>query len=141
MKTHTLRLHPHQDLKVQLDTFAQTHNLEAACILTCVGSLRRAVLRYANQEQSTQLDDKFEIVSLTGTFSKYGSHYHISISDGEGRTTGAHLLEGCLIYTTAEIVIGELTDVSFLREIDSATGYDELYIRNNKFIQGENNEL
>jgi predicted DNA-binding protein with PD1-like motif len=74
---------------------------------------------------------------LTGTLSKHGSHYHISIADGEGRTLGAHLLEGCLIYTTAEIVIGELPGVSFLREMDSATGYDELYIRPHKIIQGE----
>ena len=136
MKTYALRLHPQQDLKVELDTFAQTHNLKAACVLACVGSLRRAVLRYANQEQSTQLDDKFEIVSLTGTFSKYGSHYHISISDGVGRTTGAHLLEGCLIYTTAEIVIGELPDVSFLRKIDNTTGYEELYVSTDKYNEG-----
>lgn len=129
MQTYALRLHPHQDLKMELDTFARTHDLEAACVLTCVGSLRRAVLRFANQSEASELEGKFEIVSLTGTLSKYGSHYHISISDGEGRTWGAHLLEGCHIYTTAEIVIVELSGISFLREFDSATGYDELYIR------------
>lgn len=132
MKTYALRLRPKQDLKVELDKFAHEHNLEAACILTCVGSLRHAVLRYANQEKATEITDKFEIVSLTGTFSKYGSHYHIAISNGEGHTIGAHLLEGCLIYTTAEIVIGELSDVSFLREIDDETGYDELFISQQK---------
>lgn len=137
METYALRLHPHQDLKVELDTFARVNNLEAACVLACVGSLRRAVLRFANQQQAAELDGKFEIVSLTGTLSKYGSHYHLSIADGEGRTLGAHLLEGCLIYTTAEIVIGALPRVSFLREVDSATGYDELYIRTHKIIQGE----
>ena len=129
MQTYALRLHPYQDLKMELDAFARTHELEAACVLTCVGSLRRAVLRFANQSEASELEGKFEIVSLTGTLSKYGSHYHISISDGEGRTWGAHLLEGCHIYTTAEIVIAALPGVSFLREFDSATGYDELYIR------------
>lgn len=137
METYALRLHPHQDLKVELDTFARVNNLEAACVLACVGSLRRAVLRFANQQQVAELDGKFEIVSLTGTLSKYGSHYHLSIADGEGRTLGAHLLDGCLIYTTAEIVIGELPGISFLREVDSATGYDELYIRTRKINQGE----
>lgn len=134
METYALRLHPHQDLKESLDTFARLHHIEAACVLACVGSLRRAVLRYANQEQAAELDGKFEIVSLTGTLSRYGSHYHISLSDGEGRTLGAHLLEGCLIYTTAEIVIGVLPGVSFLREMDRATGYEELYIRSNTDI-------
>ncbi|HMQ54611.1 MAG TPA: DNA-binding protein, partial [Anaerolineae bacterium] len=75
METYALRLHPHQDLKVELDTWARTHEIEAACVVTCVGSLRRAVLRFANQDQATELEDKFEIVSLTGTLSKYGSHY------------------------------------------------------------------
>jgi predicted DNA-binding protein with PD1-like motif len=129
VETYALRLHPNQDLKESLDTFARVHNIEAACVLTCVGSLRRAVLRYADQSHPTELEGKFEIVSLTGTLSKYGSHYHLSLADGEGRTIGAHLLEGCLIYTTAEIVLGLLPGVSFLREMDRATGYEELYIR------------
>lgn len=137
MKTYALRLHPNQDLKVELDAFSKKYNLKAACIVTCVGSLHRAVLRYANQEESVQLDDKFEIVSLVGTFSIHGSHYHIAISDGVGNTIGAHLLEGCLIYTTAEIVIGELSNVEFLRQIDSETTYDELYVKTNEIIQGE----
>ncbi len=132
MEAYALRLHPNQDLKMALDTFARAHNLEAACVLTCVGSLQRAVLRLANREEAAELIDKFEIVSLTGTLSKYGAHYHIAIADGQGRTVGGHLLEGCLVYTTAEIVIGLLPDLSFLREVDSATGYDELYIRPNQ---------
>ena len=134
MKTYALRLRPGADLKIELDTFAKTHNLKAACVLACVGSLRKAVLRYANQENATTLIDKFEIVSLTGTFSIHGSHYHVSIADGTGRTFGAHLLEGCLIYTTAEIVIGESPQMNFLREVDSETGYEELFIKQNKLI-------
>ena len=129
MKTYALRLHPNQDLLVELDNFARIHQLNAACILTCVGSLKKAVLRYANRNEVVELEDKFEIVSLTGTLSVNGSHCHISISNGEGQTVGAHLLEGCSIYTTAEIVIGELQDTAFYREVDSATGYDELYIK------------
>ena len=95
METISLRLKPGQDLKRELDHLAQAHDIEAACVLACVGSLTTAVLRYANQPQSSMLTGHFEIVSLTGTLSKHGSHYHISISDGEGRTYGAHLLEGC----------------------------------------------
>ncbi|MBN1316086.1 MAG: DNA-binding protein [Anaerolineales bacterium] len=128
MKTIPLRLSPDQDLIKSLDALAKTRNLQAACILTCVGSLRKAVLRFADQNQATELVGKFEIVSLTGTFSVHGSHYHISISDGQGRTIGGHLLEGCLIYTTAEIVIGVLPGVRFLREMDDESGYKELAI-------------
>ena len=124
----TLRLHPGQDLKVELDKLAQSRKIEAACIVTCMGSLTKAVLRFANQEEAVTLEGYFEILSLTGTFSKYGSHFHIAIADGTGRTIGAHLLEGCVIYTTAEIVIGLLADVSFLRTVDVQTGFPELEI-------------
>lgn len=127
--TIALRLRPGQDLKAELDNLVISQNIEAACILTCVGSLTTAVLRYANQNQYTTLEGHFEIVSLTGTMSHHGSHYHISISDGEGKTIGAHLLEGCRVYTTAEIVIGVLEGVSFLRGMDTETGYPELTIK------------
>ena len=114
---------------VALDSFAQANQLEAACVLTCVGSLRKAVLRFANQEQATTLDGKFEIVALTGVLSIHGSHYHVAISDGEGRTYGAHLLEGSEIYTTAEIVLASLDDLRFARSFDPQTGYPELDIQ------------
>jgi predicted DNA-binding protein with PD1-like motif len=129
MQALALRLHPHQDLKIELDTFARTHQLEAACVLTCVGSLRKAVLRLADQPGVVEFEQKFEIVSLTGTLSQRDAHYHISLSDSTGRTLGGHLWEGCLIYTTAEIVIGVLPGTRFVREFDPDSGYDELVVQ------------
>jgi uncharacterized protein len=129
IKTISIRLKPGQDLKKELDALALKNNLKAACVLTCVGSLTTAVLRYANQPTTSTLTGHFEIVSLTGTMSIHGSHYHISISDGEGRTYGAHLMEGCKIYTTAEIVVGVLEDVEFLREMCAESGYPEMVVR------------
>lgn len=129
MNIHAVRLHPFQDLKAELDNWAQASAIEAACVLTCVGSLRQAVLRYADQPGGTTLTGKFEIVSLTGTLSQHGSHYHITISDGNGRCYGGHLLEGCHIYTTAEIVLAILPRHRFWRQHDPHTGYDELSIQ------------
>lgn len=129
MKTYALRLHPGDDPLTTLDTFAIEHQLEAAILLTCVGSLRKVVLRFANKELSTTLNRKFEIVSLTGVFSMHGSHFHIAISDGEGRTYGAHLLEGSEVFTTMEVVLASLDDVRFFRTLDTQTGYPELDIQ------------
>ncbi len=131
MKTYVLRLRPGEDPKAALDHFAQAHQLLAACVLTCVGSLRKAVLRFANQEQAVTLAGHFEIVSLTGVFSIHGGHYHIAISDGEGRTYGAQLMEGSEVYTTAEIVLVSLEGYQFLRSLDPQTGYPELDIQIN----------
>ena len=129
LETFALRLHPGDDLLLALDGFAQDHDLEAACVLACVGSLTQATLRFANQENAAVLNGHFEIVALTGTLAKHGSHYHIAIADETGRTYGAHLLEGCLIYTTAEIVIGNIPNLHFLRTHDPKTGYPELDIQ------------
>lgn len=128
METLSLRLNPNQDLKTELDRLIERHKIEAACIITCVGSLTTAFLRFANQEKAQRLDGYFEIVSLTGVMSRHGSHYHIAIADEQGTSYGAHLMEGCKIYTTAEIIIGIIPNHSFLRTLDSQTGYPELEV-------------
>jgi predicted DNA-binding protein with PD1-like motif len=129
MKIFALRLKPNQDLKESLKNFVISNNIEAGFILTTVGSLKQATLRFANQNDSKVLQDKFEIVSLVGTLSTHGIHLHISISDKDGKTIGGHLEKGCLIYTTAEIVIGVSEDFIFVRTVDENTGYKELEIQ------------
>ena len=57
----------------------------------------------------------FEIVSVTGTVSIHGSHIHVSISDEDGKTIGGHLVSGCKIYTTVEIVLAVFDDVVYKR--------------------------
>ena len=128
MKTFAFRLYPKQDLKKELISFTKENNLQAGFILTCVGSLKRATLRLANENIVKNFEQKFEIVSLVGTLCQEGVHLHISISDDEGNTFGGHIQEGCIIYTTAEIVIGELEDVVFSRKPDAQTGFKELVI-------------
>ncbi len=128
-RIYALRLQPGQDLKAALLDFARIHRLRAASIVTCVGSLRRAHLRFADQNEGTVLEGKYEIVSLVGTLhGEEGGHFHLSISDGQGRTIGGHLLEGNVVYTTAEIALLEASELEFRREPDGQTGYKELKI-------------
>ena len=124
-----IRLHPEQDIIDELELLVARQGIEAACVLACVGSLTTATLRYANRNEPTVLKGHFEIVSLSGILSRHGSHFHIAISDGQGRTTGAHLLPGSSVYTTAEIVLGILPKLRFLRTFDPQTGYPELDIQ------------
>lgn len=128
MQLFALRLHSGQDLGQELSRFVQEHSLQAGFIMTCVGSLRQAALRLANRSETTIYEDKFEIVSLVGTLDAEGYHLHISLSDGQGRTIGGHLMAGCRIYTTAEIVIGEADTLVFSRPFDPETGYPELAV-------------
>ncbi|MBK7450147.1 MAG: DUF296 domain-containing protein [Anaerolineales bacterium] len=56
-------------------------------------------------------------------------HIHVAISDGDGVTIGGHLVSGCKIYTTAEIVLLELEDVVYKRELfENDSGYEELVV-------------
>lgn len=132
MRVFALRLKPGQDLRQQIEAFVKEKRIRAGFIITTVGSLRQASIRLADQSSATQFDGKFEIVSLVGTMGQDGVHLHISISDSTGKTIGGHLVEGCVIYTTAEIVIGEAEGLVFSREKDSETGYQELRIRKAK---------
>jgi uncharacterized protein len=128
MRTYALRLKPGQDLRRELETFVAARQLRAGLVLTCVGSLTQAGLRLANARETSFFTGHFEIVSLVGTFSPDGVHLHLSISDTHGTTIGGHLMEGSLIYTTAEIILAELSDVAFHRPTDPQTGYDELEV-------------
>ena len=123
-----LRLTPGQDLRQSLQAFARTNHLKAAFVVTCAGSLTRASLRLANQEKSQTWDGHFEIVSLTGTLAENAVHLHAAVSDSTGRTIGGHLVDGCLIYTTAEIVLGQAKGLRFEREPDPVTTWRELAI-------------
>lgn len=126
--THVFRLKPGQDLKAEIQKLVNEKQIKAGWISTCVGSLTNYNIRFANQPNGSEGSGHFEIVSLTGTVSVNGSHLHISISDSTGKTTGGHLMDGCIVYTTAEIVILSSNELVFKREKDETTGWQELLV-------------
>ena len=128
MQNYTFRLKPGQDLFDSIEVFVKEKHIEAGCILSGVGSLTQATIRLANREFNSEYEGHFEIVSITGTVSIHGSHLHISISDGDGKTIGGHFESGCKIYTTAEIVLAVFHDVVYKREPAEDSGYDELTV-------------
>lgn len=125
---HALRLPPGTDPVAGLRDLFDQAGTRAMALVTCVGSLRRAVIRHANQPDGTVYDGHFEITALVGTLDAAGEHLHITISDGDGRAFGGHLLPGSRVYTTAEIVTVALPGLVFNRAPCPASGYDELVI-------------
>jgi len=113
---HALRLKPGQDLKSALQEFVNLANIQAGWIISAIGSLTHYTLRFANRQNCNEAEGFFEIISLSGTLSVHGSHIHIAISDRNGALIGGHLMEGCCIYTTAEVILGESHDLIFTRE-------------------------
>lgn len=128
MNLHAFRLVPGDDLKQALLAYCDERQITAACIVSCVGSLQHAVIRFANQPDGAAIHKKFEIVGLVGTLGCGACHLHIALADDQGQVIGGHLMDGSIIFTTAEIVLGVLPETRFEREPDAATGYKELRI-------------
>lgn len=123
---HVLRLQPGEDVRSTLRDWAQAGKIEAAAVTSAVGSLSQAHLRYANRADGMMTTTDLEVLSLSGTLSANGMHLHLSVADRDGHMLGGHLLEGCTVRTTLELVIQEIDGVRMPRIPDPDTGYDEL---------------
>jgi uncharacterized protein len=128
MQEYAFRLTKGEDLNKSIEKYTEENNIKAGVILSGVGCLFEAVIRDASGVNCVTLKQKLEIVSLIGTLSLDRCHIHISVSDENLKVYGGHLKDGCLVNTTAEIVIFELDSYTFNREMDEETGYNELVI-------------
>jgi predicted DNA-binding protein with PD1-like motif len=132
IEAHVIRLLPYQDLYVELKKYIQDNEIDAAFIMSCVGSLRKINIRTAaggNTNRIFTTEQCFEIVSLVGCISRERSHLHIGLTDNLGQGMGGHLLyENNLVYTTAEIVLGVLPSLKFSEFQCEKSGWPELQI-------------
>ncbi len=128
MKTLPIRLSPGDDLRAALDAALAASGAEAAFVVSGIGSLREARVRFAGRDTPHHAVGDLEILTLSGTLGSGGSHLHASLSDTDGRVFGGHVAPGCVVRTTAEILLVVLDDVRFAREHDVQTGYAELRI-------------
>lgn len=135
MQTLPLRLFPGDDLRKSVEQALIKNGGKAAFVIAGIGSLKPACLRLANQDQPGIFPGNFEILTLMGSVAPDGAHLHISVADESGKVTGAHVSYGCIIDTTAEILLVILPEWSFSREMDADTGFPELIIR--KTVQNE----
>lgn len=126
MKTICKRLHRGDDLLLSIRRLAEEHEIPAAVVLSAVGCVSSARVRDASGVNLQSIDEHCEIVSLNGTVSAVRCHLHIALSKEDLSTVGGHLVEGCIINTTCELVLGVLDGQTIGVEFDEETGYDEL---------------
>lgn len=125
-RTHVLRLGPGADVRAALAAWCEAQAIEAAGIVSAVGSLSEARLRFAGATEAGLLREDLEVIACSGTLARHGLHVHLSVADREGRMTGGHLMPGCLVRTTLELVVLEVDGVRMRRTPDPATGFLEL---------------
>jgi predicted DNA-binding protein with PD1-like motif len=128
MQTLPLRLNPGDDLRAAVVAALLASGHEAGFVLQGIGSLSVAQLRYAGVAQPTELRGDLEVLTLAGSISADGAHLHMSVSDAQGRVLGGHVGPGCIVRTTAELLLALLPGQRFTRELDPQTGYPELKI-------------
>ncbi|MEM6290064.1 MAG: PPC domain-containing DNA-binding protein [Myxococcota bacterium] len=126
VRAHALRLRPGDDLRPWLEAWAADEPVPAAGVVSAVGSLTAANLRLAGADATRTLEGPLEIVSLCGTVGAGGAHLHVAVADAVGRCVGGHVLAGCRVHTTIELVLLELGGLAFARSFDPATGFPEL---------------
>lgn len=139
------RLAPGCDLLNSLKEIAETENIQAGVVLSGAASLSQVTLRNVRlfpdnfplsdrHRIYTPKEEPLELLSLSGNISRRDGevhiHCHVTISSGleDGRAYGGHLIEGCLVFTTGEVVIAEITGIEMKRNIDPETHALELYL-------------
>ncbi len=137
MQTLPLRLTPGQDLRQAIEAAVLGQGCRAAFVLCGIGSLSTAGLRFAGAEQPQRPTGEMEILSLSGSVAvnvaaggaRSSSHLHMALSTATGEVLGGHVALGCIVRTTAEVLLALLPEWGFAREPDATTGYDELVVR------------
>ena len=143
-KVVVMRLAPGCDLLRSLEEVTKQENLRSAVILSGAGSLRQLTLRNVRlfpeefpimdrNRIYTPKNEPLELLSLSGNISRKDGevsiHGHITVSSGldDGKAYGGHLIEGCVVLSTCEVIIAEITGLEMKRNIDPETHVLELY--------------
>lgn len=124
-----IRLCPGDDLRGALQALLRQRGQHAAHVVAGIGSLVDARLRWAGADAVVTVDGPSEILTLSGTVGADHAHLHASVSDAQGRVFGGHVVPGCVVRTTAELLVAWLPGWRFDRAFDPATGFPELVVR------------
>lgn len=129
MKSYLLRLTLNQDIKQELMNYSQSNKISVGSIVSAVGSVSKLSVRVADGKTVIESIENREVFALTGTIVQNKVHAHIAAINPSMQVFGGHLMEGCLVHTTMEITLLDLSDdVSAQRKYDENTGYDELFV-------------
>ncbi|MFW9862072.1 MAG: PPC domain-containing DNA-binding protein [Candidatus Thorarchaeota archaeon] len=130
------RMDPGDDILKTIERVASEHNVKSGQI-TLIGAVARAKLGYFDREAGQYkvflIERDLEVVSGIGNISRLEDdsivvHTHLVVSDENGRCWGGHLMEGCEVSVTIELVIFE-TDADLRRAEDAITGLNLMDIK------------
>ncbi len=124
------RLFEDEDLLEAITQAAEKGRIKAG-FFVLIGTLKKAKMGFFHKGRYQPIDmaEPLEIVSCMGNLSiKEGEphvHAHIAVSNRKGEVFGGHVLPGCIIAATGELVLIEAVDVELQRKLDDKT---QLYL-------------
>lgn len=92
-----------------------------------IGTLKKANLGFFREGkyETIEMNQPLEIISCLGNISlkenKIFAHAHIAVSDEKGKVFGGHVMPGCLIGATGELVLMEAEGAKLFRKLDEKT--------------------
>jgi len=120
------RLSENEDLLEAVTQVAKKARIHAGFFIL-IGTLKSAKLGFFREGkyETIEMRRPVEIVSCLGNISmkkgKVFAHAHVAVSDEKGRAFGGHVMPGCIIGATGELVMVETSGVRLLRELDERT--------------------
>jgi predicted DNA-binding protein with PD1-like motif len=122
-----VRFSENDDLLESIKKAAEESRVKAGTLIL-IGALKKAVLGCYRQGEyvNTELKGQVEIASCMGNIAQDEKgetfiHAHVVVSNEKGEAFGGHLMKGCLVGPTAELVIIEATDLNLERVFDEKT--------------------
>jgi predicted DNA-binding protein with PD1-like motif len=123
-RTIFVRLRENEDLLNSIKEKAEQNGI-CAGFFFLIGTVKRAILGFYKEGKykQTQVAGPLEIVSCLGNISiredgELVAHAHIGVADEEGRMFGGHLLPGCPIDATGELVLIETPEAKLTRVLE-----------------------
>ncbi|MFN3566811.1 MAG: PPC domain-containing DNA-binding protein, partial [Burkholderiaceae bacterium] len=129
MPLRPVRLAPGADLRRAVENLAAQLPQGCGFVVVGIGSLSGALLRMAGEPTARPIEGPLEIIALAGSVCPDGAHLHMAVADARGEVVGGHVCHGCIVRTTAEVLIAELPGYRLGREFDPRTGFRELVVR------------
>ena len=80
-------------------------------LLSAVGDLSKVLLKCPLNEKPIIIQNKLEIITLSGYLDESFSHLHISVSDNNCSVFGGHLLSGTIVLKTLDILLGVIPNL------------------------------
>ncbi len=80
-------------------------------LISAVGDLSRGSFKCPLSQKPVILENKLEIITLSGYLTSKDSHIHISVSDENCRVFGGHLLPGTIVLKTLDILLGVIPNL------------------------------